>query len=161
VTIVSNTSPITNLAAIAHLDLLHYLYGKIVIPQAVYAELTEVGYPVPGSTEVQNSDWIEVRQISDRAQVEQFRQVVDAGESEAIALALELSAERLLIDEATGRAIAQSLGLRITGILGVLLIAKQRKLIPIVKPLLDELIQQAGFRVSPGLYDAVLKTASE
>lgn len=160
-TIVCNTSPITNLAAISQLELLHSLYGEIVIPQAVYDELTEVGYPVPGMTEVETADWIKVMAVCDRAQVATFQQVVDAGEAEAIALALELSAERLLIDEATGRAIAEASGLKITGVLGVLLIAKRQGLILLVRPMIDLLIEQAGFRVSPALYDAVLTTAQE
>jgi uncharacterized protein len=83
VTIVSNTSPITNLAAIAHLDFLHRLYGKIVIPQAVYDELTTVGYAVPGAAEVQALDWIEVQQVRNREQVVELCQVLDAGEAEA------------------------------------------------------------------------------
>lgn len=158
-TVVCNTSPITNLAAIAQLDLLHQIYGEIVIPQAVYTEL--VVHPVPGSSEVQTLEWIVLQSVTNSAQVAQLRQSVDAGEAEAIALALELSAERLLIDEATGRAIAQQLGLNITGVLGVLLIAKQQKRIPTVKTSLDALVQQAGFRVSPALYQSVLSMAQE
>jgi uncharacterized protein len=158
---VCDTSPITNLAAIAHLDLLRRIYGKIIIPQAVYEELTDVGYPVPGTTEVKTLDWIEVGQVTDITQVARFRQSVDRGESEAIALAMELSAERLLIDEAAGRAIAESVGLKITGILGVLLIAKHQELIVVVKPLMDALMNEAGFRISPKLYKTVLKSAGE
>lgn len=160
-TIVCDTSGITNLAAIAQLQLLHSIYGEIIIPQAVYDELTEVGYPVPGMMEVQTADWIKVMPVCDRVQVGIFQQIVDAGEAEAITLALEISAERLLIDEATGRAIAQSLGLKVTGILGVLLIAKQQGLIPLVQPVIDSLINQAGFRVSPALYQAILTAAQE
>ncbi|MCT7983461.1 hypothetical protein NG796_09150 [Laspinema sp. A4] len=57
-TVVSNTSPITNLAAIRQLDLLQQLYTQIVIPEAVYNELTGVETPVPGTREVQDLDWI-------------------------------------------------------------------------------------------------------
>ncbi|NMF83248.1 DUF3368 domain-containing protein [Nodosilinea sp. P-1105] len=160
-TVVSNTSPITNLAAIDQLHLLHEIYGTILIPQAVYDELTVLDRPVPGTAEVQMFDWIKVRQVSDRIQVASLRQVVDAGEAEAIALALELSAERLLIDEASGRALAESLGIRITGILGALLIAKQRGLFLSVQPLIEDLIQKAGFRLSSGLYRLVLDNAGE
>ena len=99
--------------------------------------------------------------MTDRNQVANLRQVVDAGEAEAIALALELSAERLLIDEASGRALAESLGLSITGILGTLLIAKQRGLVLSIQPLMEDLIQKAGFWVSPGLYRLVLDSAGE
>jgi predicted nucleic acid-binding protein len=161
VTVVSNTSPITNLAAIDQLHLLREIYGTILIPQAVYDELTVFDRPVPGTAEVQMFDWINVRRVTDRNQVANLRQVVDAGEAEAIALALELSAERLLIDEASGRALAESLGLSITGIFGTLLIAKQRGLVLSSQPLMEDLIQKAGFWVSPGLYRLVLDSAGE
>jgi uncharacterized protein len=159
--VVCNTSPITNLAAIARLDLLQSIYGKIVIPQAVYDELTTVPRPVPGGVEVQTYDWISVRSVSDQTRVSIFRQDVDFGEAEAIALALELSADRLLIDDAAGRTIALREGLQITGVLGILLISKQRGLIDSVQPLLDNLLEQAGFWVSDGLYQWVLQQADQ
>ncbi len=160
-TIVSDTSPITNLAAIAQLDLLHQIYGSIVIPKSVYDELTRVGYPVPGTLEVQTSSWISVQSVCNQEQVTKFRQTVDLGEAEAIALSLELKADRLLIDDAAGRAIALGLGLKITGVLGVLLIAKQRGFISAVKPLVDEVMNRAGFRVGDLLCQSVLRTAGE
>jgi hypothetical protein len=161
VTVVSNTSPITNLAAINHLHLLNEIYGTITIPLAVYEELTVLEYPVPGTTEVQTLNWIEVRQLKDSEQSKAFRQIVDPGEAEAIALALELKATRLLIDDSAGRALAESIGLKSTGVLGVLLITKQRGLIAEVRPLLEDLVEQAAFRVSPALYQAVLEEAEE
>jgi uncharacterized protein len=93
--------------------------------------------------------------------VSEFRQDVDFGEAEAIALALELSADRLLIDDAAGRAIALREGLQITGVLGILLIAKKQGLIDRVQSLLDELRNQAGFWVSDDLYRRVLNQAKE
>jgi uncharacterized protein len=94
-TVVCNTSPITNLAAIAQLHLLHSIYGEIVIPKAVYDELTNVPNPVPGGVEVQTYDWISVRPVLDQSKVSVFRQNIDFGEAEAITLALELRADRL------------------------------------------------------------------
>jgi predicted nucleic acid-binding protein len=86
---------------------------------------------------------------------------LDAGEANAIALALELQANDLLIDERLGRQEALRLGLSIIGILSILLIAKQRNLIPRVQPVMDTLINQAGFRVSPQLYQRVLAISQE
>lgn len=160
--VVSNTSPITSLAAIHQLDLLRQLYGKIIIPEAVYRELTEVKSPVPGTIEVQTYDWIEVRPLLDPNQlVGLFSQPLDEGESWAIALSLELSAELLLIDERRGRSEANRLGLRITGLLGVLVEAKQKKLISALKPLLDNLRETAQFRVTDALYVKILQMVEE
>ena len=85
---------------------------------------------------------------------------LDPGESEAIALALELNAERLIIDERRGRNEAIRAGLRGTGLLGILLAAKQQYFIPLVQPILDDLIAQ-GFWVREQLYAEVLQLAGE
>lgn len=78
-----------------------------------------------------------------------------------MALALEVSAERVLIDDAAGRAIALELGLTITGVLGVLLMAKQQQLIADVRSSMDSLITQAGFWIGDELYQRVLQQAGE
>lgn len=83
------------------------------------------------------------------------------GEAEAIALALELNADRLLIDEQLGRQEASNLGIEITGILGILVAAKVRRLIPSVQPIMDALIAQAGFLIHPSLYIRILQAADE
>jgi len=147
VIVVSDTSVFTNLAAIGHLHLLQQLYDRIFIPTAVYQELT-IDPPVPGTAEVETLQWLEVRSVSDRAMVEQLqnRAQLDPGESEAIALALEINADLLLIDERRGRKEANRLGIRITGWLGVLVEAKQRALICAVQPLMDDLIATSQFR---------------
>ena len=82
-------------------------------------------------------------------------------QANAIALALELQADDLLIDERLGRQEALRLGIPIIGILGILLVAKQRSLIPQVQPVMDALINQAGFRISPRLYQRILSLSQE
>jgi len=86
---------------------------------------------------------------------------LDIGESEAIAFAIELGAELLLIDERRGRAEATRLGVRITRLLGILIEAKHQKLITAVKPLMDALIATSEFRVSPALYNQILEMVDE
>ncbi|WP_367142295.1 DUF3368 domain-containing protein [Moorena sp. SIO1F2] len=86
---------------------------------------------------------------------------MNVGEAEAIALAIEMKATHLLIDERLGRQAATDLGLRIIGVLGILLTAKRQGMVPAIKPIMDDLINQAGFRVSSKLYSEVLKTAQE
>lgn len=160
-TVVSNTSPITNLAAIGQLNLLQQLFKTIIIPQAVYDEMASLGYSVPGTIEVQTFPWIQTQQVTNRILVTQLQTEIDPGESEAIALAIELSAEQLLIDDYLGRKAASQLGLKITGILGILLTSKREGLILTVKPLMDDLITQAGFRISDRLYTNILQIAGE
>jgi predicted nucleic acid-binding protein len=163
VIIISDTSVITNLAAIEQLHLLPQLYNQVIIPEAVYRELTEIELPVPGTIEIKNAPWVEIRQVVNRSIVQQLREQarLDIGESEAISLALELKADLLLIDERRGRMEANRLGLRITGLLGLLIEAKQRDLIIAVKPLIDTLITTSAFRVSSALYNQILEIVNE
>ncbi len=158
--VVSNTSPILNLAVVGQLDLLRQLYGTVKIPQAVYDELTNPPNQ-PGSAEVQSSLWIQTESVSNRALVTSLLVDLDPGESEAIALTIELGADLLLIDERLGRQVAGRFGLKFIGILGILLEAKHQGYLPLVKPVLDDLIHTAGFWVSQALYQHVLRTAGE
>ena len=96
-----------------------------------------------------------------RPLVEELEEAIDEGESEAIALAIELNAELLLIDDREARREAVRRGLDFTGLLGVLREAKNRGLIQAVKPLLDELIAIAEFRVGEALYEQVLRDVGE
>ena len=161
--VISDTSVLTNLAAIQHLHLLPALYNQVIIPTAVYRELADIVPPVPGTLEVQNAAWLAVKQVADRSIVERLQTQVklDPGESEAIALALELGADLLLIDERRGRAEANRLGLKITGILGILVEAKHRNLVTAVQPLMDALIATSRFRVSANLYAQILGIVDE
>lgn len=162
--VVSDTSPITNLAAISQLNLLQQLYTHLIIPKAVYNEMVKVDQLVPGAVEVQTLPWIQTQAVADYQQIvaiQSSQENIDVGEAEAIVLALELKADLLLMDERRGRAVATSCGLNVTGLLGVLLQAKRNSLIPAVKPLMDQLIEQVDFRVSSQLYAAILQSADE
>ncbi len=129
----------------------------------MYRELADIEPPVPGTLEVQTASWLEVRAVVNREVVERLQSEVrlDPGESEAIALALELNADLLLIDERRGRAEADRLGVKITGLLGLLVEAKQKNLLVAVKPLMDALIATSDFRVSSALYNRILDLVDE
>lgn len=161
--IVSDTSPLSGLAIVGYLPLLQQIYGQVLIPPAVADELTRGSEDDPRITSALSQDWIEMRQPTDRLQVEalQTDRNLDRGESEAIALALELGADELLIDERLGRREATRLGLSITGLLGILLVAKRRGLVVEIRPIVDDLINLAAFRVSSQLYREVLIAAGE
>lgn len=161
--IVSDTSPLSNLAIVGYLSLLQQIYNKVIIPQGVAEELRNASDEENLIAGVLSLDWIEVIPAKNLELISILRNNhnLDRGEAEAIALALELNADELLIDERLGRREATRLGLHITGVLGILLVAKRRRLIPAVQPVIDALMNQAGFRVSNQLYAAVLKAADE
>ncbi len=159
--VVSNTSPIINLAAIGKLDFLQHLYGTILIPQAVYHEIAIRGSRQAGATEVQTFQWFERYRVQNVELVKRLEQQLDAGEAEAIALALERRADLLLLDERRGRMLARQQGIAVTGLLGVLLVAKQRGYLAAVQPALTDLMTKAGFWIGPELFTQVLKSAGE
>lgn len=161
--IVSDTSPLSNLAVIGQISLLKEIYHQVVIPQAVADELASTGDDLPEIKAVLGLDWITVGQVTQMETITtlQNNPLLDIGEIEAITLALELKAEELLIDERIGRQEATHLGIAIIGILGILLVAKRRNLISNVKPVMNALISEAGFRVSRQLYEEVLEVAGE
>ncbi|WNZ23999.1 DUF3368 domain-containing protein [Leptolyngbya sp. NK1-12] len=158
--IISNTTPLSELAKINHLDLLQALFRKILIPPAVYSELTTGNHPA--TTAIPVADWIEVRPVTNFQRVEQLLQTpgLDQGECAAIALAEELTADRLLIDEQAGRQLAFQLGIPVTGTIGILLVAKQANVISAVRPLVDAMIGQ-GKWISPAFYQQILQLADE
>jgi predicted nucleic acid-binding protein len=159
--VVSNTSPLTNLAAIGQFALLHELYGAIQIAEEVWEELNAFGQPWPGSREVANSPWISQKQVKNKELIQALRRDLDRGEAATIALAVELKADLVLLDEQDGRHAAQRMSLRPLGVLGILLEAKRKGIIAVVKPHVDNLRQTAGFYLSDAVYQTVLNLATE
>lgn len=159
--IVSNTSPLSNLAVIGELDLLQQIYSKILVPPIVQAELMQFPEIRPAIATMLDSGWLEVQAAQNLQLIWALEQTLDPGEAAAIALATELKADRLLIDERLGRRIAMQSGLKVRGILGIIVNAKNEGLLPVAKPLLDRLIDEAGFRVSQVLYERTLQEAGE
>lgn len=159
--VVSDASPLINLARIGELDLLHRLYGDLLIPDAVWREVVIKGAGQPGAEEVRAVSWIKTRDVVNEHLVRALRQDLDAGEAEAIALALEVEADLLLMDERLGRDTAQHLGVRYMGLIGVLIGAKWNGWIRAIRPRLDMLRDEANFRVSDALYARVLQDEGE
>lgn len=159
--IVSNTSPLTNLAAIGQFDLLRQLYGTVHIASAVWDELNFGGKQWPGCTEVASANWIERHTVQNQALARALQRDLDRGEAETIALAVECGAALVLLDEQEGRRAAQRLGLNVVGVVGVLLVAKKRGMIDSVRPQLDALRQQAGFYLGEQVCQKALTLAGE
>ncbi len=158
--VVSDTSPIRALAHLARLDVLPALFDEVFIPPAVVNELaTPVRKFKP--LHLNAMPQLKVQAPGDPARVAAFRKRLDQGESEALALALELSARAVLIDETAGRAVAAAEGLVPIGTIGVLSLAKRQKLLSEIRPLLDRLIQEINFFVGSALYERALRDAGE
>jgi predicted nucleic acid-binding protein len=161
VIVVSDASPLISLAVIGHLELLKHLYERVFIPEAVYQEITESDAERPGAAEVRALEWIITQPVQNETVVHALQGELDHGEAAAIALAVERQADVVLIDERRARAAATRLGLNVVGVLGVLVEAKHKALVPRLKPVLDDLIARAGFWVSAQLYERVLQAVGE
>lgn len=151
--VVSDTSVITALIQIERAELLSEIFGNVIIPTAVAAELAVSHVTLPA--------WIRVMDVRNKGKTRELRMELDAGESEAIALALELEADFLLIDEKLGRAAVQRAGLAVIGVLGVASAAKHAGLLPSVATVIRELREVASFRISTALEARVLRDAGE
>jgi hypothetical protein len=159
--VVSDTSPLRALEHLQRLDILQSLFGKVLVPPAVVEELrSPAGAFRP--IDVRSLAGCIIQAPSDRNRVDQFIQyALHEGESEALALALEVNADAVLMDDAAGRAAAMTLGLTPIGVIGVLIRAKDNKLIAEVKPLLDRLMSELNFYVSATLRAESLRIAGE
>lgn len=158
---VSNSSALINLARIGRLDILQQLYVEVTIPGAVWHEVVIEGAGQQGADTVKDATWIKTSAVTNKELVRALQQELDAGEAEAIALALEIGAKLLLMDDHLGRQTARHLGLRYTGLIGVLIEAKKKGLFSSVKPQIDKLREVAGFRISEELYLRVLQDEGE
>jgi predicted nucleic acid-binding protein len=150
VTVVADTSPVIALAQIGQLSLLRALFSNVFVPPAVRAEIRSVTQP----------DWIEERPLADAVDPRVLVATLHAGEREAIALALEVGASHILLDDLAARALAERLGLSVLGTLGILLLAKQRGLVPAVRPHLNSL-RSVDFFATEALYRRVCTLAGE
>ena len=151
--VVSDTSCISNLLTIGHEHLLSELFGEVIIPPAVENELRRFHSVVP--------DFLKQVSPTSAAMLSRLRHELDAGEAEAICVACELQADRLLIDEKLGRAVALREGLAIIGVVGVLVAAKQKGLLPDIGTLLVRLEKEAGFHLSEMVKTAALQAMGE
>jgi len=141
--VISNTTPILSFIKLNRLDILRDIYKEIIIPEAVYEELEKGKHKY--YVDFSDESWIKIFKVRNKNLINQFQDELDKGEAEAIALAIEISADLLLIDEKFGRKIAEKENIKISGTIGVLLKAKKLGIINEVKPLLYELIKKGNY----------------
>ncbi len=143
--ILADTSCLIVLQNIQELSLLQKLFGEIFITEEVKKEF---GLDLP--------EWIKVREIQNKIQQNALNLILDGSEASMIALALETDDSFLIIDEKKGRRIAQELGLKVIGTLGVILRAKEKGLLNSIGELLEKL-ENADFRISQNLKAKILE----
>lgn len=156
--VISDTSAITNLWKIGQIEILRHLYAEIVIPIAVQKELFEIKEQ---KVFLGTCDWIIVQPPQNTSLTELLEEELDKGEAQAIALSIELQPDFLIIDELKGREKARAYGIKIIGLLGVLVEAKKLGIIHRIDPILKDLTDKVNFFISPQLRAEVLKMVDE
>jgi predicted nucleic acid-binding protein len=161
--VVSNSSPLVYLAELGDFELLPTLFQQIAIPRAVLHEVVTAGsrYPVAREVIAAQEKWMHVHTVQDVLQVGALvASGLDAGESEALVLARELSAEALLLDDSDAVRIAANLSVNVLRTPGIYRLAKERGLVSAIRPKLDDL-RRAGFWLRDDHYRIILKSAGE
>lgn len=142
--IVSDSTPLIAFARIGELELLRRVVDQLIVPQAVWDELTAARNRA-GAAEIQKASWIEARAVV--SVPPQLLQLLDRGEAEVILLAEQINADEVVLDERAARAVALSRGLHVVGTAGLLVRAKDRQLIPTIRPLIERMrIQGIRYR---------------
>ncbi len=162
--VVSNTSPLTNLAVIGRIDLVKEQFETVLVPEAVWTEMLALPHAEGRKAllSAKETSWLRVVPVFDAALPDSLRLLgLDAGESEAVALAREQTASLLLMDERKGRLVARRLGLKVTGALGILAAAFKHGSIPSARTEIARLKSEAGFYVSSEVEAHTLKIAGE
>ena len=145
---VSNSTCLITLERIGQLALLPRVFPTVYAPAAVQRE---VGVAIP---------WLKTKDAANPSTVAVLKVQLGDGEAHAIAVALETPGAEIILDDKKARRVAQQLGLRVIGTVGVLLRAKRSGIVPAVRPLIQA-IQAAGFRISPLLVNEALRIAGE
>ncbi len=151
--VISDTSPLCYLILIEQIDLLPQLHDQIIIPDVVQRELQTASAPIAVQQWMsQPPSWLMIQALNQPPDPALNR--LDPGEQAAIALAEQLNARLLLIDERYGRKVAQQRGLQIIGLIGLLDAAAAQALIHL--PTVIHRLQATNFRISPRLLEALL-----
>ncbi len=145
---VTNSTCLIGLERIGRLDLLPQVFEVVFAPPTV-------------AVEVQSKlTWLTVQSVQNKSVIATLKTQMDGGEAETIALAMELDDIILILDDKKARRVAQQIGLKVIGTVGMLLRAKQQEVIPEISPLLTALLQ-VDFRISDAIVQEALRLAGE
>ena len=145
---VTNSTCLIGLERIGRLDLLPQVFDVVFAPPIVAMEVQS------------NLTWLTVQAVQNKSVIATLKIQMDGGEAETIALAMEVSDVIIILDDRKARRVAQQIGLKIMGTVGMLLRAKQQGLIPEINPLLTALLQ-VDFRISDAIVQEALRLAGE
>jgi predicted nucleic acid-binding protein len=157
---VVDTSPLIFLAKLGRLDLLRESADLVTLPRAVLAEVHAKPDAATYVIDHACRTWLSVRDVTHRRTVELVQADLDLGEAEVIALAHELGADRVVLDDLDARRFARRVGLGLIGTLGLLLAARLRGTLPSLRAEMERL-EALGFRVAPSVVEGLLLTAGE
>ena len=147
--VISNSSCLIALDNIDMLFILKELYGTIYLTSEVAGEF-----------EKDLQDWLELRQVKNTNYIRILNNIIDIGEASTIALSLEIDDSKMILDDLKARKVAKNLNLNFTGLLGVVLKAKEYRLIKSVEEIIRKL-NSVNFRISKAMEEEILKLAGE
>lgn len=157
--VIVNSTPLIVLCGIGRLNILRELYEEIVIPTAVFREVT--AKDDSACVQIRSAgEWIHVEGIQDCSEKKMYKAKLHDGELEVMILAQEQDADLVILDDNAAKKTAKYLGLSVTGTLGVLVKSKRMGIIETVRPLLSEM-RSNGFYVSNAVERMVLEQAGE
>ncbi|MCH5340323.1 MAG: DUF3368 domain-containing protein [Acetatifactor sp.] len=158
--VVVNTTPLIALSHVGQLDILKKLYGEIMIPEAVYRELSVKTESICKKAVDRSLEWIRVENINNQMAKAMYKTQLHDGEVEVMILSKEMAADVVIIDDANAKKHAKYLGLPVTGTLGVLIKAKQDGYINELRPILHQMVEN-GIYISQSLIELCLRQVGE
>lgn len=158
--VVVNTTPLIALSHVGQISVLRKLYGEIIIPEAVYKELSVKTESVCKKVVDSSLDWIRVEKIKDLMARDMYKTQLHDGEVEVMILSKEITADVVIIDDANAKKYAKYLKLPVTGTLGVLMRAKREGYIDRLEPILRQMVER-GIYISQNLIELCLKQVGE
>ena len=155
-----NSSPLIFLAKLKLLNILNELFDEVYITDAVYHETVVEGAGHEEAIDIENAGFLKRASGRNQRVVKFLLEMIDHGEAETIAFALENEVDLIVLDDKDARKVARGFGVRVTGTLGLLLLAKRRGFISQIAPYVEEL-RRNGFRISDEVVKRILREAGE
>ena len=155
--VISDSSALISLG-VEKLDILGKLFETVMIPEAVY---NEVFNKKVSNLDLKKTKFLQIEKVTDRKMVKLLKMQLGYGESEVIALALEKGIDRVIIDDKQARKVADKLGLKVIGTLGILILAKEKQVIKEVRPLVLSMMEKINFRIDRALLNKILGILNE